>query len=236
MRSLNQFFFYSVILLLVCACTTEPAVKKNRMQVGSILLLPVSSVHDDLLKGADQVDAEIERQLKSDDFQVYQLPPIVVDEMKAKALELSGSVYDPKIKKSVPLDKAKYNYHLVSLIAHQYDFDVLIMPQLWLRTTRMNVDEAQWDGVSREIEFINKPETTYKLPRSARGVSLRFEVFSGGGGKVDASFGGMSLPYKIDYAKGKAGFHLKSEFYTRREIKDAVKIVVNHLKIKVKAK
>lgn len=226
----------AALVLCLVGCTTESAMKNNRMQVESILLLPVSSVHDELLVGADIITQVLEKQLKSADFDVYYLPESQIKTFEVIALEQSGSLYDPKIKKFVPLDKSKYNYHLIGQISQQYDFDAILMPQLWLRKTRMNLDEAQWDGVSRDIEFINKPEMTYKLPKSAQGLSLRLSAFSRRGGKIDSSYGGLSLPYRIDYQDGKAGFDLKKEFYSSNEVKEAVKIVLNQLQADIRAK
>lgn len=239
-RSLGRTVFMPVLWLAVAlsllpGCTTEPAVKHDRMVANSIILLPVTSVHDELLAGSEQITKELEKRLRAQGFDVFQLPPQQVAAFKAQALESTGSVYEPKVKKTVPLDKSKYHYQLIRLAAREYDFDLIVIPQLWLRKTRINIDEARWDDVSREVEFINKPETIYKLPKSARGVSLRLSVYSSNGGKVDSSFGGISLPYKIDYSEGKAGFELKKQFYTHSEIKEGVKIVLNHLRAEVRA-
>ena len=231
----GKIFLYLAVFVALGACTSEPMVKKDRMLARSIVILPITSVHDELLKGAGKINNELEKRLSDEGFDVFQLPAQKAAAYRRKALEMTGSVYDPKVKKSLPLDKSTYLYHLIQLAAKEYDFDLIASPQLWLRTTRVNIDEAQWDGITREIEFIDKPASTYKLPKAARGVSLRMNVHSRNGGMVDSSFGGISLPYRIDYADGKAGFALKRQFYTHREIKEGVKIVLSHLRTEVRA-
>ena len=230
------FFLLLLLSVFIVGCTTEPVIKKNRLAVGSILVLPVTSAHDELLVDAELILERLESQLKSYDFAVFRIPDTQVKAFQEQALELSGSVYSPKIKKSVPLDKLKYKHHLIKLIASQYDFDAVALPELWLRSIRVKEDEASWDGVSRDIEFINKPEKNYKLPKSARGISLRLTLLSRKGALIDASFGGMSLPYKVNYEDGKAGFDLKETFYSQRDIKEAVKIVLTQLNVDIRAK
>ena len=222
-------------MLVLTACTTEPAVKRDRMALHSVLLLPVRSVHAELLAGSSLIDTQLFNRLKKSDFNVEELPPQVINDFEKTALELSGSVYDPKLKQFVTLDKSAYTYHLISLISKNYEFDAVLMPELLLRTTRINVDEAAWDGVEREIEFVNKPERLYKLPKSARGISLQLQAFSRRGAKISAGFGGISLPYKVDYVKGKAAFALKPIFYQSSEIKEGVSIALMSFHQVVKA-
>lgn len=223
-----------LMTVLLLSCTSEPVIKREQMLAQTVLLLPLSTLHQELTQGGELIAEQLEQQLSRHGFTVFALAPQVHQRYVDKALEISGAVYDPNIGQFVPLDKGVYAYNFVRLIAVDYEFDVVLNPQLLLRTTRVNMDEAQWDGVSREIEFVVKPEKNYQIPRSAKGVSLRLNGYSRNGGSVSTGFGGVSLPYRVDLAQGIKGFKLKESFYTKSEIKEGVKVALESFYVAVR--
>ncbi len=228
-------FYIFLFVLSLQGCASEPTNKTERMQLRSLLVLPVRSLHDELLIGGDAVHQRLLNELDALEFQVELLPENTVVFYEDQALEVSGSVYSPKIGQFVALDESVYQYHLIQMLAKDYEFDAVILPQLTLRTTKVNIDEAEWDGVSREIEFVNKPDRLYKLPKSAKGVSVRLSAFSRNGAKISSGFGGLALPYKIDFIDGKSAFSLKESFYHESEINQAIEIALKSFNTEVEA-
>jgi hypothetical protein len=221
----------SALLLLCCsllftACASTTTSDKPVVEAHSVLLLPATSLHKELNGSLTDVASELDRQLDAAGFTVVHAEPDVFEAAKKKALEVSGAVYNPKVGRYVPLNREVYVAQLMSALSVTYKHNVVIKPDLILRTAVVDGDYAKWDNLKREIEIINKPKTPFQMPDRAKGLSLRLKYYTRNGAMLDTSYGGVSLPYVLDFASGKAEYQLKELFFKQKDLQNSVELAL----------
>jgi hypothetical protein len=105
-------------------------------------------------------------------------------------------------------------------LRRDHDYEVLIIPYLFVRTARSGSSTAAWHGVKRPVEKVGPgfgPEGPVRLVRGRiRAASLQVFAFSAEGKKVFEGVGGLDLvdrvygyseyePYRIEVREGVLG-------------------------------
>ena len=217
----------AIVGFLISSCETVPAKEPLKINAHRVVVLHVESLHKELKKAAEPAYQQLIKNIEKKGFYVVPLTAADNQLLRDKAMELSGSVYDPQVGEFVPLDRFTYIKAMIDLSAKLFSHDVVLMPEVVLRTTNVVGDEMQWDGVKREISFINQPAAAYDLPQRGKGLSLRLAGYTRNGAKVFLDFSGISLPYHLRYVNGKLTLQLKEQFFTDKELKDGVDMALN---------
>lgn len=220
MMNANRFAVAACFCLLLAACQTSPVEPLAKVSASTAMLLPVSSLHEEMVSHHEQVAAALTEGLKQERLEVLQ--PKDWGTQSETALEASGAIYNPDIGRFLPLDKKRYTQALLEQLLPQQSFEVLVMPELVLRSADLDKKMLVWDGVHKALP-LEDADRDAPLPKSSKGLSLRVLLYSRDGMEIMDGFYGVSIPYLIDYSAGKPVFRLKSEFFTEEEITDAVR-------------
>ena len=229
-------FLFTCAALFLAGCETVPAKELLKIEASKVVVIPVESLHRELKRVSGPVYAELVEQVRKQGFQVTELSDTEYEQLRQQALEISGSIYDPKVGAFLPLKRATFIKAVVDLSAQQYDHDIVLIPELVLRTADVNGDKAEWDDVKREVSVISESETTYKLPEKIKALSLRLGAYTNKGAEVYLNFSGISLPYHLRHVNKKMTLELKENYFTVREIKEGVNIALQPFKQQVSFK
>lgn len=228
--SLNKIwpcFLLSVLsVLFVSGCETVPLQKPLKIDANRVVVLHVESLHKELTNSAAPVYQQLIKSIQKKGFQVISLTDAVYQKMHEDALLVSGSVYDPQVGVFIPLDRSTYIKAIIDLSAKQFAHDIVLIPEMVLRTASVTGDKANWDDVSRELVFIDQPPTTYQLPRKVKGLSLRLGAYTYNGAEVFLNFSGISLPYQMRYFDKKISLNLKEQYFTDEELKEGINLAL----------
>ncbi|CAA0115093.1 Uncharacterised protein [BD1-7 clade bacterium] len=211
---------------VMVGCTTE-AVRKEpkevpKIPITSILVMPVSSLTQDIGEGAAQIEQQLYKELKSAGYDVI-LPDVVTfKRLYDAALVESGSIYNPNTKSFLPLDRSVYMRYMIQNLQRYYEHDVLVDPEVLLRPAKIVGDDAVWDGVQMEVDVRNEPRSGYRLPPLGKGISLRIASYTRKGAGIELTFAGISIPYIVFYNDGASDIELKDAFFTDKELDKAV--------------
>ena len=215
-------FYILVAALLLAACSTTEVRQVPVIKAKAVLLLPLTSLHNELAQAGHNVTLELTKALEKRRFAVInpseEQTKLAVDQ----ALAAAGAVYDPSIGQFLPMDRLVYIKSLIDYYGTQFEFEVLIQPELLIRNASVVGDSASWDGAERSIELSNKPNTPYRPLKTVRGVSLKLSVYSQKGADLLHSYAGISLPYTINYRVKPPEFDLKEQLFTVKEQRQAV--------------
>lgn len=118
-------------------------------------------------------------------------------------------------KQSGALDKAPVFF--AERLDQKYDFDAIVMPSILIHKERATDGAAIWDGVSRQLELVNKPARLTGQPRGSEGqdtfaegvrfggvtgdvlvTSIHVLVFSRTGERIFEGRGGFSFVHDAD--------------------------------------
>lgn len=227
-----------LLLLLCCtaiaACTTTEQRKGPVISAHSILLLQPESLHEELAGAGLPVYNDLSNALQKKRFSVLTTTAEQYNQAVDQALATAGAMYDPAIGKFLPLDRRIYIKSLIDYYAAQHEFEVLIMPELLIRTAEVRGDDAYWDNTERKIELHNKPSVPYRPLRAVRGVSLKLSVYSRNGADLLQSYAGIALPYRVDYNVQPPLFIIKNPLFTEREQQQAVDAALKPVFLQVK--
>lgn len=226
------------LALMAVSCATESSSKRTpppeKVPISSILVLPVTSKNQNLGDDAALTEKLIYQELSDQGYQVI-LPDLqTFKRLYDAALIESGSIYNPKTKSFLPLDRSIYMRYMIDNLKRYYDHDVLIDPEILLRPAKVIGDDAVWDSFKAEVEVKNAPKSGYRIPPMAKGISLRLASYTRNGAGIELTFVGVALPYYVYFNDGEADLELKKTFFTKKEIKDAVERALQPLLERVK--
>src|SRR5690554_4687299 len=210
-----------VLALLLAACSTTEVRQGPVVKAKSILLLPLSSLHSELAEAGHSITQDLNQVLGKKKFTVINPDDQQVQAASDQALAAAGAVYDPSIGQFLPMDRLVYIKSLIDYYSTQFDFEVLIQPELLIRNADVIGDTATWDGVERSVELSSKPKTPYRALKTVRGVSIRLSAYSHNGADLLHSYAGIGLPYTINYAVKPPAFDLKTVLFTEKEQRQA---------------
>ena len=213
-------------LMALSGCETVPAKKPLKIDAGTILVLSVEAMHKELKDAAAPAYKQLIKKIGKKGFRIVPLTPTTYQQLREMALVQSGSVYDPQVGQFVPLDRAAYLKAIIDISRNRFPHDVVLIPEVILRNTAVVGDEMSWDGIKKEISFVDPPETIYDLPRNAKGLSLRLAAYTRNGARLFYKFNGISLPYLLRYSEGKFSLELKEKFFTDKELKKGVELAL----------
>lgn len=215
-------FYILIAALLLAACSTTEVRQGPVVKAKSVLLLPLTSLHTELAQAGHNVTVELTKALEKRRFAVINPSEEQIKLAVDQALAAAGAVYDPSIGQFLPMDRLVYIKSLIDYYGTQFEFEVLIQPELLIRNASVVGDSASWDGAERSIELSNKPNIPYRPLKTVRGVSLKLSVYSQKGADLLHSYAGISLPYTINYRVKPPEFDLKEQLFTVKEQRQAV--------------
>ncbi len=215
-------------LLVLClnGCEMVPDTKPLMIDANKVVVLHVEALHKELKDSSKPIYRQLINNIEKKGFQVESMTAEHYQQLREEALLVSGSVYDPNVGRFIPLNRSVYIKAIVDLSARQFSHDIVLIPEVVLRTASVVGDKASWDNVEREVTFINQPLSTYDLPRKIKGLSLRLAGYTYNGAEVFLNFSGVSLPYHMRYFDGKITPDLKEQFFTDDELEEGVDLAL----------
>ena len=159
------------------ACASGPANLIAEGQQGApgvrrVLLCPpnlVLALRSEIQSGSKHVDREVAAYLESQGRTVDRLGLIEGRTLWKQAVALAqtgGSVADAA-------------GIFVTRLAKNHEFDAVVMPSLILHQTRMDANNAAWDGVSRRMKILNAPSQGISREQSTLAKGVAYGGISG---------------------------------------------------------
>jgi len=216
-----------LLSLLIASCTTEPV--EPALQPETAIVLPVSTLIKDLRGDVSIVQHQLVKTLKDAGYHVTELGADEFEKMQHNAFDESGSIYNPSVGEYVPLEPARYRANLLQQLRDR-KFNLVIMPELQLRSAQVQGDEVLWDGVARKIEV--RGTSNYLAPHEARGLSVTIAAYGSTGVLVGRGAGGITVPFYLDATTSNVQFRLRDSFYNADEVKEGVTIAIMSLRRK----
>jgi hypothetical protein len=217
-----------LIFLSLQSCQTVPLEKTFIIKANTIVIFPAESLHKELDRFSEDVQIVLSEKMKKKNFNVVLVSVEEYQQLRKEALTISGSMYEPSVGKLAPLNRNAFVKALVDLTSEKYAYDVIIVPDMVLRSAETQGDQGVWDGVKRDFSWVEKPKEIYRLPAKATGLSLRLGAYTNNGGNIVLNYTGVSLPYDLLYntLSGKFGFQLKDVFFTKKELNESVELAL----------
>jgi hypothetical protein len=210
------------LLFCVSSCEAVPDQQPVKIKVSSLVVMPVDSLQEELLVGGGEIHSVLVANLQKRGYRVLTPDAAGYRKLLDEALVVSGSVYDPAVSRFLPLNRDVFIKALVDSAATNLGAELVLIPEVVLRTGDVAGDHVEWDGVARELEFLQKPEQSYRLPPRAKGASLRVAAYTRNGAEVYLQFGGISLPYRARYRDKQLVLEPKVPPYTSKEMAEGV--------------
>lgn len=215
-----------IFTVLLIGCETVPVEETLVVKAKTILVLPADSLHKELDPFYGDVQQRLAEMISARGFAVTTIEGKEYQQLYDEALTVSGSVYEPGVGKMVPLNRGAFSKAIIDLISERKRFDIVVLPEMVLRTANVDGDKAVWDGIEREFTWVKEPEDVYRLPAKASGLSLRLEAYTDNGAQLLVKFSGIALPYNLRSDNGRFIFDLKDPFFSRDELNDSVDLVL----------
>lgn len=214
------------VLVTLAGCSSTGSKKLPEYEVRRAWIIPPQVMHKELLPFSQDIQLALEQALRKHKLDVVILPANNFDMLKDKALESSGSIYNPQLGEYTPLTRAPFAKRMLELINSFEPVDILVYPQLVLRRAQMNDDRslATFDGITRPIEFASD-ESGVK-PLAIKGLSLKLNAYTRTGNATMGVFSGLSLPFIIDETDAEPKLLLKQTLIDDADINRGVKSVV----------
>ncbi len=116
------------------------------------------------------------------------------------------------------------------------DFQILIIPYLFVRSSRMASGLSRWHGVERTVERVGKGYAADTPPRQLRGdiraASLKVFAFSAEGERVFEGVGGLELVDRLYAPEGYTDYdvELRDDLFQHPEpLREGVALALEHL-------
>lgn len=206
MNSTVRLSIVSLIAVILSACATSVSkpVADNfiaqtyvRPAKGSrVIILPPTAKYRDFQPGLDLVEDELEKQVLAAGYE----PQLVVrsdfDLVWREEVDAVGGVYDAT---TGALRAAKYEQAtaaMVRRIATELKGQLLLVPQLVLRTAKLDGGNVEWDGRTFTVPITKSDRRVTKFSGNIPGLSLQISAFDVGGGLQFGSHGALLFPYR----------------------------------------
>jgi hypothetical protein len=162
------------------------------------LLAPMNGtapIAEELLPGAERTFAAAKAHLEAHGIAVETVAMFRFQ--SAWTRSFAGVALDPK--RDLGSIPAEAIVNLMTSLRAHHDFDVLVMPAIELRETRLSGYAARWDGVSRKL-VDDRTSGTVRWSGSSTAASLRVHIYAENGERIFDSVGGLDMLFK--YAGG----------------------------------
>jgi hypothetical protein len=207
---------------VLSGCETVPVEDALVVKAKTILVMPADSLHQQLDPFYRDVQHRLATGISEKGFSVTTIEGREYKKLYNEALTVSGSVYEPGVGKQVPLNRGAFSKALIDLVSERKRFDIVVLPEMLLRTAIVDGDKAVWDGIDQKFTWVEKPDDIYRLPAKASGLSLRLAAYTDQGAEVMVKFTGIALPYNIRNDNGRFVFELKDPLFSREELNEGV--------------
>lgn len=176
-----------------------------------VLVAPASTIHKELLGVAEDIQFEYVRQLAAYGVDVYEIKPSRFNRYHKVALDDSGSIYDPNVKRFLPLKQREYVKKLNALLSQDGRFDLLLIPELMLRPAKIKDGVAYWDYGSEKLPVIGTEEDIKNAEGgTTKGLSVRMRLYRLDGARILESYGAVILPFDINLKRGSPVYTLRA--------------------------
>jgi hypothetical protein len=229
-KLLKPLMLFCLVTLVACSSSTQTS-KEKKLPVyaaNTLLLLPVKSLHKELISSEPAVDIVLKKYFGKTKFNIVTLSEKQYAEVNKLALEQSGSIYSPAVGDYTPLDTRRYAASMKKLLGEKYEFDTLVIPQIILRSGEVIDDSVEFDGVERKLEYAKGGPTGIK-PRTPKGLSIQINAFAAGNNATQPVFGGVSLPFIIQVQDNAPTFVIKPEYFSEAELEEGAKVAIKRL-------
>jgi hypothetical protein len=226
-------FVLSVIASLLVGCASsvpvKPSVEVPKLDLtGKVFVVaPAVTLHPELREMTEDIQREAVRQLQAKGLESSLTESAVFERNHQLALTESGSIYDPALGEFLPLNQKLYARQLMQGLSVDGEFDYLMMPELVLRSARVEGGLAYWDSGVERVAAEGGP-----LPVSIKGLSVKMTLYRRDGSRVFQSFGAVTLPFKIEYKRQQAQYVLRQEalqslLHTQQGVAFAIDAIVS---------
>lgn len=161
-------------------------------------MLPARVETDDLQPGVDALKSELHRQLTAAGYKVIALDEDSYDTIWSQEVAEVGGVYDAATGALRRREFALAEGHLVQRVSSETRAALVVEPQLVLRKAEVSGVSAVWDCQQRRALVVGGGGDDYRHNGSTLGLSVGLRMFASSGEFVSSTYGGVSLPYRIN--------------------------------------
>ena len=195
------------LLLVLSGCATAPPAQAPDNQVapsfvppaaGALIVLvppPRSSVVD---KGVDQVEGQLNAQLKAAGYRVATISRENHDKLWSQHAQAVGGVFDPATGAARPQAFAAALSTLARTICDEVNCQFVLMHRIVRRSAKLQGSQAEWDGVRQAIPIKNATGGDVRMSGNAPALSLQVIGLGGKGGFGFRRTAGLTLPFETN--------------------------------------
>lgn len=211
-----RFILIGFMAVALSACEKTSMVKpqvdipKFDLSKSVVLVAPATTIHKELLDVTQDIQFEYVRQLASYGVEVFEIKPSRFNKYHKVALNESGAIYDPNVKRFLPLKQREYVKKINELLSQDGRFDLLLLPELMLRPANIKKGVAYWDYGSEALPLIGTEEDIKNAEGgTTKGLSVRMRLYRLDGARILESYGAVILPFDINLKRGKPAYSLR---------------------------
>ncbi len=227
-------FLVTFMLLMFSACAEQPTKPEVSEDSQKIIVFPVFSIVKEFHQYNDEVHGRLIAELQKLGFDVVTVSEEQYRDIRHHALEQSGSIYNPAVGDFVPYNEQVYVADIVLQLAKSVNFDLLLMPELTLRTATVDGDLLVWDGVRLPQVIKGKKNKTYRVPDKARGLSLKIALYTRAGREQVKHYTGVAVPYYLDLERRPPSYRLREQLFDDGQLDASIELALKTLKVRLK--
>ncbi len=228
-----RFIFSLLMILYLSACSTPPKLDEAQVEdklvfyeAQKVVVLPIFSLVKEFRQYTPLIHQTLVDSLSARGFDCFVIGEKQYLEMRKKALQESGSIYNPGVGEFIPFNEDVYIADFVQQLTSVGDFNLLLFPELLLRTAMVNGDFVAWDGTNQPLIVKGNADGNAKIPKIARGLSLKVVAYTIRGERRMEQFGGLAVPYYLDLTSTPASFKLRDNLMEQEKLLKGVQRVI----------
>jgi len=223
------------LALSACASLEPPAATDNYRAKnfvvpppGALVVLLPAPKAPDLAAGEMMMTAQLHRQLRALGYRTALLDTANHAKVWAQEIEAVGGLFDPGTGAPRPGAHARALSSLARRICAEASCALVMQQRMVLREARLGGTKAEWDGQRRRVPVVGAGMDNYSFSGQTGALSVELVVFTKDGEPAFRSYGGASLPYRLN--AGKEGNEIRPDLFDNdEEIADGVRIALQPL-------
>jgi hypothetical protein len=198
-------------------------------QPGSLILfLPASFEARELESGADVVLQAMHEWLARAGYKTALLNKQNYELLWRQEVEAAEHTHGAAAGHSRPDARAVALTTLASRLAHETSAQLILVPQLVLRSAQLSGTKAEWDGRQALIATRGLMYENSISRGSTLALSVHLLALTGTGAVAFRSYGGITLPYKINVLKER--MELRNDLYeSEQDVSEGARIALEPL-------
>lgn len=227
---LKSTLLFSFIVLSACAeYVVKPAEPEAVMERKTIVVLPVFTVVRAFRPYGTEVHQQLVKELEQAGHDCFVVSDKQYKSLRHQALEQSGSIYNPAVGDFVAYKEDVYAASMIEQLSKLGDFDLMLIPELVLRTAAVDGDQLVWDGVRLPMVVKGERDATFKAPGKARGLSFKGTVYTSNGREVVKRYSGFAVPYYLDLGATPPNYRIRETLYDEATLDVGIKRAIDVL-------